>query len=102
MKEPVSVKEAVLPAYFCFLLEVLFSCGIPELCFKFRYSVLFKVNIPVVGTDFSLQLLEIQPPFILINVIFSKEKEKPIPNLWVEIVGDLICIQPSQCSPVLA
>lgn len=56
----------------------------------------------VVGTDFSLQLLEIQPPFILINVIFSKEKEKPIPNLWVEIVGDLICIQPSQCSPVLA
>lgn len=79
MKESVSVKEALLPAYFCFLLKV-FSCGTLELCFKFRYSVLFKVNIPVVGTDFSLELLEIQPPSILINVSFSKE-EKPIPNL---------------------
>lgn len=59
MKEPASVKEAVLPAYFYFLLKVFFSCGILELCFKFRYSVLLKVNIPAVGTDFSLKLLEI-------------------------------------------
>lgn len=28
MKEPISVKEAVLPAYFWFLLKVFFSCGI--------------------------------------------------------------------------
>lgn len=101
MKKPISVQEAVLPAYFCFLLNVFFSYGILELCFKFRYSVLLKVNIPVVGREFSLKLLEIQPLFILINVSFSKEKEQPIPNLWVETVEELICIQPSQFSPAL-
>lgn len=83
LKEPVSVREAVLPAYFCFLVKVFFSCGILELCSEFRYSVLLKVNIPVVGTDFSLKLLEIQTPFILINVTFSKERrnQSQIPAL---------------------
>lgn len=74
MKEPLSVKEAVLPAYFCFVLKVYFSYGNLELCLKFRYSVLLKVNIPVVGTDFSLKLLEIQTPIILINVTSSRER----------------------------
>lgn len=41
------------------------------------------------GTDFSFKLLEIQPSFILIKVIFSKQK--PNPNLWVETLEDLVC-----------
>lgn len=60
-----------------------FPLGFLELRFIFRVSTLFKVNTQAVRAVSSLKLLEIQQPFILINVTFRKEE--PTPNFWVQM-----------------
>lgn len=91
-------KSPFLSKKLCFLhisgsyWEFSFPVGFLELCFKFRYSASFQVNMPAVGTEFSFTLLEIQQLFIVINVIFSKGN--PNPNFWVQTLEIFICIQP--------
>lgn len=65
------------------VLKFAFPLGFLELCFIFRYSTLFKVNMQAVRIESSLKLLEIQQPFILINVIFRKEELTP--NFWIQM-----------------